>query len=146
MRPGHYFVTTNTSQHEMWARTLQALQSEGYSGHGEITILSDRAEIMKRLPRALPKPTTHIIGWFHLAMKIKPMQQIVDHIVGSRAMLCERLAVIDEEINALKWKLWHGQVERAIFALENILSRIWITWGRTVIFPLPGSTAFDCSC
>lgn len=52
---------------------------------------------MKRLPRALPKPTTHIIDWFHLAMKIKPMQQIDDHIVGSRAMLCERLAVIEEE-------------------------------------------------
>ena len=57
--PGHYFATTDTSQREMRARTLQALQSEGYSGHGEITILSDGAEIMKRLPRALPKPTTH---------------------------------------------------------------------------------------
>jgi hypothetical protein len=121
MRPGHYFATTDTSQREMRARTLQALQSEGYSGNGEITILSDGAEIMKRLPRALPKPTTHIIDWFHLAMKIKPMQQIADHIALSRSMLCERLAAIDEEINALKWKLWHGQVERAISALENII-------------------------
>jgi hypothetical protein len=67
--PGHYFATTNTSQLEMRARTLQALQFEGYSGHGEVTILSDGAEIMKRLPKALPKPTTHIIDWFHLAMK-----------------------------------------------------------------------------
>lgn len=39
----------------------------------------DGAEIMKRLPKALPKPTTHIIDWFHLAMKIRPMQQIADH-------------------------------------------------------------------
>jgi hypothetical protein len=36
--PGHYFATTNTSQLEMRARTLQALQIEGYSGHGEVTI------------------------------------------------------------------------------------------------------------
>jgi hypothetical protein len=28
------------------------------------------------------------------------------------------LAVIDEEIAALKWKLWHGQVDRAISALQ----------------------------
>jgi hypothetical protein len=51
MPPGHYFATSNTSQLEMRARTLQALQFEGYSGHGEVTILSDGAEIMKRLQR-----------------------------------------------------------------------------------------------
>src|SRR5208337_475348 len=122
MPPGYYFATTNTSQLEMRARTLQALQFEGYSGHAEITILSDGAEIMKRLPKALPKPTTHIIDWFHLAMKIRPMQQIADHIVGSRPILCGILAVIDEEIKALKWKLWHGQVERAICALEKTVA------------------------
>ena len=121
MPPGHYFATSNTSQLEMRARTLQALQFEGYSGHGEVTILSDGAEIMKRLPKALPKPTTHIIDWFHLAMKIRPMQQIADHIVGSRPILCGILAVIDEEIKALKWKLWHGQLERTICALEKII-------------------------
>ena len=122
MPPGHCFATSNTSQREMRARTLQALQSEGYSGHGEVTILSDGAEIMKRLPRALAKPTTHIIDWFHLAMKIRPMQQIADYIVGSRTILCGILAVIDAEIAAFKWKLWHGQVERAICALENTIA------------------------
>jgi hypothetical protein len=76
---------------------------------------------MKRLPKALPKPTTRIIDWFHLAMKIQPMQQIADHIVGSRPILCGILAVIGEEIKALKWKLWHGQVERAICTLEKII-------------------------
>ena len=49
------------------------------------------------------------------------MQQIADHIVGSRPILCGILAVIDEEIKALKWKLWHGQLERTICALEKII-------------------------
>jgi hypothetical protein len=35
---------------------LQALQSEGYAGRGEVTVLSDGAEIMKWLPEALPEP------------------------------------------------------------------------------------------
>jgi hypothetical protein len=82
----------------------------------------DGAEIMKRLPKALPKPTTQIIDWFHLAMKVRPMQQIAEHIVGSRPILCGILAVMDEEIKALKWKLWHGQVERAICVLEKIVA------------------------
>ena len=68
----------------------------------KVTVLSDGTEIMKRLPKALPKPTTHIIDWFHLAMKVRPMQQIADRIVSSRPILCRILAVIDEEIKALK--------------------------------------------
>ena len=46
-----------------------------------MTVLSDGAEIMKRLPKALPQPTTHVIDWYHIAMKIQPLQQTADHIV-----------------------------------------------------------------
>ncbi|MCK1339552.1 hypothetical protein IVB38_26990 [Bradyrhizobium sp. 38] len=45
-----------------------------------MTVISDGAEILKRLPRAMPKPTTHIIDWFHIAMEIQPIQQIADRI------------------------------------------------------------------
>jgi hypothetical protein len=139
MPPGHYFATSNTSQLEMRARTLQALQFEGYSGHGEVTILSDGAEIMKRLPKALPKPTTHIIDWFHLAMTIRPMRQIADHIVGFRPILCEILAVIDEEIKALKWKLWAGR-SRDLRARKDG-SWKWTSWDARALCLPPGSTA-----
>lgn len=40
-----------------------------YRGFGDVTVTSDGAEILKRLPRAMPKPTTHIIDWFHIAME-----------------------------------------------------------------------------
>ena len=36
---------------------------------------------MKRLPKALQQPTAHIIDWFHIAIKIQPLQQIADHVV-----------------------------------------------------------------
>jgi hypothetical protein len=52
------------------------------------------------------------------------MQQIADHIVGSRPILCGILAGIDEKNRALKWKLWHGQVARAICALEEIIEHM----------------------
>jgi hypothetical protein len=70
-RPGRYFTTADTSKRELQSRTLQALQSEGYTGRGDVTVLSDGAEIMKRLPKALPQPAAHIIDWFHIAMKIQ---------------------------------------------------------------------------
>jgi hypothetical protein len=121
-RPGHYFVTADTSKQELRLRTLQALQSEGYGGRGEIAVLSDGAEIMKRLPRHLPRPTKHIVDWFHIAMKIQPLQQVADHIVRWRDEWTSETVVLDKEIRALKWKLWHGQVDRAIERLGEIIA------------------------
>ncbi|MBU4527133.1 MAG: hypothetical protein KUA37_08480, partial [Desulfomicrobium sp.] len=77
---GRYFVSGSTEQHAIRDRTLHALEEVGYRGFGDVTVISDGAEILKRLPRAMPKPTNHIIDWFHIAMKIQPMQQIADHI------------------------------------------------------------------
>ncbi|OWK23145.1 hypothetical protein AJ87_41620 [Rhizobium yanglingense] len=87
-------------------------------------MLSDGAEILKRLPRALPKPTTHIIDWFHIAMQVQPMQQIADCMVRSQSGLSESLSSIDREITAVKWRLWHGRVDRAIRSLEGLLARL----------------------
>lgn len=120
--PGHYFATADTSKRELRSRALQALQHEGYVGRGEITVISDGAEIMKRLPKALPKPTAHIIDWFHIAMKIQPMQRIADHIVRCRNEWTNATVVLDEEIRAVKWKLWHGQVDRAMQQLEELIA------------------------
>ena len=121
-RPGRYFTTAHTSKCELQSRTLQALQSEGYAGRGEATVLSDGAEIMKRLPKVLPQPTTHIIDWFHIAMKIQPLQQIADHIVRWRDAGNSEMAHVDAEVRSLKWKLWHGQTDRALDQLETMTS------------------------
>ena len=55
-------------------------------------------------------------------MKIQPMQQIADHIVRCRPVLSGLFAVIDEEIKALKWKLWHGRVDWVFSALDRIVA------------------------
>jgi hypothetical protein len=36
-------------------------------------------------------------------------------------MISGPLAEIDEELDALKWKIWHGQVDRALSALDRIV-------------------------
>ncbi|MDR7031338.1 hypothetical protein J2X35_000019 [Mesorhizobium sp. BE184] len=121
---GRYFTTSNTDQPAIRDRTLHALRREGYCGFGDVTVISDGAEILKRLPRAMPKPTTHIIDWFHIAMKIQPMQQIADHMVRSRSDLAGILPTIDRDIRAVKWRLWHGRLDRAIRDLQDIVTRL----------------------
>ncbi|WP_237143627.1 ISKra4 family transposase [Phyllobacterium zundukense] len=123
---GRYFVTSNTDRSEIRDRSLQALRKEGYCGLGDVTVISDGAEILKRLPRAMPTPTKHIIDWFHIAMKVQPMQQIADHLVRSRSDLVENLPTIDRDIKAVKWRLWHGRGDRAIRDLERIIAQLQV--------------------
>ena len=113
LAPRPLFHDRRHIKRELQSRTLQALQSEGYAGHGEVTVLSDGAEIMKRLPKALPQPTAHIIDWFHIAMKIQPLQQIADHVVRWHDAGNSEMAHVDADVRSLKWKLWHGQTNRA---------------------------------
>ena len=77
---------------------------------------------MKRLPKALPQPTAHIIDWFHIAMKIQPLQQIAGHIVRWRDAGNSEMAHVDADVRSLKWKLGHGQTDRTIDQLETITS------------------------
>ncbi|MBV8106288.1 MAG: hypothetical protein JO223_16990 [Hyphomicrobiales bacterium] len=79
----------------------------------DVTVISDGAEILKRLLRAMPKPTAHIIDWFHIAMKIQPMQQIADHIARSRSDRAEKLPSIDRYIRAVKWRGTVASVTRS---------------------------------
>ena len=118
---GRYFVTASTDQYALRDRALHALGQEGYRGFGDVAVISDGAEILKRLPRAMPKPTTHIIDWFHIAMKIQPMLQMADHMVQSRPNEPESFPPIARRIRTVKWRLWHGRVNRAIRDLQELL-------------------------
>ena len=121
---GSYFVTASTDQYALRDRALQALGQEGYRGLGDVAVIADGAEILKRLPRVMPKPTAHIIDWFHIAMKIQPMQQIADHMARSRPDEAETSSPIARRIRAVKWRLWHGRVDRAIRDLQELLDRL----------------------
>ena len=87
-------------------------------------MISDGAEILKRLPQAMPRPTTHIIDWFHIAMKIQPMHQIADYTARFRRDEPETSPSIVRRIRAVKWRLWHGRVDRAIRDLQELLDEL----------------------
>ena len=56
-------------------------------------------------------------------MKIQPLQQVADHIVRWRESGSSEMAYVDADVRSLKWKLWHGQTDRALDQLEAIDER-----------------------
>ena len=59
-------------------------------------------------------------------MKVQPLQQVADHLDRTRASGNGRAILIGDEIRSVKWKLWHGQTDRAIDRLEKIVADLTI--------------------
>ena len=89
------------------------------------TILSDGADG----PRALGEaacvgPTSHVLDWFHLAMRIHHAAQAAK---GWRADTPGERgdgARLADAVERIRWRLWHGQVERALDLIGETLARL----------------------
>jgi hypothetical protein len=91
------------------------LHGLGATPRTPVTILSDGAEGPRSLGEAAGiGPTHHVLDWFHLSMRIQHVNQVAkgwpDATPGER----EEAARLGETIEHIRWRLWHGQVQRAL--------------------------------
>lgn len=105
--PGPLFAFEGTQLAELDATASLALNDQGYIGRGEITVISDGEECLKRLTGMLPQPATHILDWFHISMKLQPLAQIA-------LTVPEGYGLFEQDIDRIKWRLWNGQPKRAL--------------------------------
>ena len=93
-----------------------------------VTILSDGAEGPRSLGEAASVgPTHHVLDWFHLSMRIQHVAQAAgswpDASDGDRATG----ALLTETIERIRWRLWHGQIERSL----DLIGETMISLGAT---------------
>ena len=99
------------------------LHDLGATPQTPITILSDGADGPRSLgEEASIGPTHHVLDWFHLSMRIQHVAQTVKGWPDATAKdrrEGDRLAdIVDQHI---RWRLWHGQVQRALDLIGNTL-------------------------
>jgi hypothetical protein len=91
----------------------------------EITILSDGADGPRSLGEAASVgPTFHVLDWFHLAMRIQHVAQAVKgwpKITDGDRQESVRLA---DAVEHIRWRLWHGQVQRALDLMDHTLAEL----------------------
>jgi hypothetical protein len=101
------------------------LQGLGATSNTETTILSDGADGPRSLGEAAcVGPTLHVLDWFHLAMRI---QHVAQAVKGWPQMTLEDRGEGKRFANAvehIRWRLWHGQVERALDLIGDTLGQI----------------------
>jgi hypothetical protein len=111
-------------------RLHEVLHAQGLQMNQEMTFLSDGDDKLRVLQIEMSPKATHILDWFHLAMKLTVLGQFGKGLVQCEAVLGEQ---IRDQIERLKWSLWHGQVDKAlgkIDALESAIESFEGTYAR----------------
>ena len=87
-----------------------------------VTILSDGAEGPRALGEAAsPGPTHHVLDWLHLSMRIQHVDQAAKSWPNVSADDRQTDADFVEIIDRIRWRLWHGQVARALDLIGETL-------------------------
>ncbi len=87
----------------------------------ELCVITDGANNIRTLHRALPFPTKPILDWFHISMRIRHLEQIVS---GLRAKTdTEQFAkkLLTEHVTKLRWCFLHANPRKAQEKLRLIL-------------------------
>ena len=98
-------------------RLYEVLQSQGLQMNQEITFLSDGDDTLRKLQLEMSPMATHLLDWFHLTMRLTVLDQYGKGLVQCEAVLGE---AIRNQIERLKWSLWHGQVDKALGTIDDL--------------------------
>ena len=102
-------------------RLYEVLHSQGLQMNQDIAFLSDGDDTLRALQLEMSPKATHILDWFHLTMKLTVLEQYGKGLVQCEAELGEQIC---DQIERLKWSLWHGQVDKALGKIDDLESAI----------------------
>jgi len=94
-----------------------SLKAAGWEDGVAVTVLSDGDPALPRLVRnATGSDVRHILDWWHISARIRHVettfQTLVSHIET------ESSAEIAALVETLRWRIWHGQTDRARDTLD----------------------------
>ncbi|MEI9425659.1 ISKra4 family transposase [Mesorhizobium sp. Cs1299R1N1] len=97
-------------------RLHEILVNQGIAMNQEVTFMSDGASNLRDLQRYMRPNAEHVLDYFHVAMRITVLQQMVRGLpAGLSAAAPAAVAVLE----SVKHHLWHGNVGRALALLED---------------------------
>ena len=82
----------------------------------QVTFLTDGGDDIRDLPRYLNPQAEHLLDWFHITMRTTVLTQLTK---GLRVPP-ERSANIAQDLQRVKWFLWHGNVFRALQTVDDL--------------------------
>jgi len=99
-------------------RLAEVLKAQGLQMNQAITFLSDGGDTVRDLQLYLSPLAEHLLDWFHITMRITVLRQQLKELITVAPD--HDLEQLDDELERVKWYLWHGNVFRALQVLEGV--------------------------
>jgi hypothetical protein len=103
-------------------RLYEVLQSQGMQLNQQITFLSDGSDTVRELQLYMSPEAEHILDWHHVTMRLTVLDQYAKGLVHCDAVLGQEIRA---KIARLKWALWHGNLYKALYKIEDLESLIY---------------------
>ncbi len=104
-------------------RRFAVLQSQGHQGHQQIPFLSEGGATVRDLQLSLHPQAEHRLDGLPVTMRLTGMQQTAKSLpetTSDEEMTYEIRAPVSQELERLKWCLWHGNVDHAFQVRQSI--------------------------
>ena len=95
-------------------KLYEMLKNQGLKMNQAITFLSDGGDTVRDLQLYLSPQAEHLLDWFHVTMRITAMKQMAVTVPTECGVN------FTEELDLIKWYLWHGNVFRALTVIERV--------------------------
>jgi hypothetical protein len=128
----HSHIVTNTAifafvqQHQPdRERLTQMWRDFGCNDSTRLRLVTDGDRGLEHLVRrSAPGHVKHILDWFHIAMKLRPL-----HLSLSTCLHClhfgeSNVALAQRALLSIRWNIWHGRIKKACTLLAELVVAI----------------------
>jgi hypothetical protein len=111
------FAAVRNGGAETVEATCRALREQGVNESTTVTVLTDGDAGLRGIQRQVAPRAEHILDWFHIEMRFENLTQVAKGINGLTDGAIRSYALA--QFKRLKWRFWHGQVERGRIGLVH---------------------------
>jgi hypothetical protein len=99
-----------------------ALEADGWKPESQLRVLADGAEGLSNLvSNAAGKATDNVLDWFHISMRLRPIEQMSPKIAAAIGDSDEDLKqLLLEKLPRIRYQLWHGKSQAALERIGRI--------------------------
>jgi hypothetical protein len=122
-RPRRFALAPKGSDHPL-APIRAALVEQGWHSGRPLAVISDGEAALPNLVRAATgEPVRHILDWFHLSMRIRPIEQVLTGLSARRLHNPEPVQAAQTSIERIRHLLWHGRQDQADQEIVLLMGR-----------------------
>ena len=112
-----------------------ALEADGWKPESQLRVLADGAEGLSNLvSSAAGKATDNVLDWFHISMRLRPIEQMSPKIAAAIGDSDEDLKqLLVEKLPRIRYQLWHGKSQAALKRIGRIARATKDCWDLSLL-------------